>query len=467
MHLNIDDQYQNYEAYKEFTLDKKRFSYYDLIPLFKKIHSSRFEVTSAGTSADGKDIKLIRYGRGPLRVLAWSQMHGDESTATMALFDLINFLSSNDRNNSIRDFLNDKLSIYIVPMLNPDGADQYKRRNAFEIDLNRDALRLQTPEGKILQSLRNSIEPSFGFNLHDQNSRYSVGKTFRSSTISLLAPPFNAERSINNVRSESMKLIVDIYKMLSRYIPGHISRYDDSFEPRAFGDNFMKQGTSIVLIESGGWKNDDEKQFIRKLNYLSLLHSLFSIANSGYAGCDVADYFFIPENDKLIFDLLLKNLRVKYKNNEYLTDIGINRDEISVLPEGSCYYKAYIEDIGDLSIYYGYEEYDLDGYSLEPGMVFPEIINDYADLASMDFEKLHKDGYINVRVRNSSGFPEYSVYPVNILAEGVSSDSSIRTEGPANFVIKKNNNIEYTVVNGFICDPKLRRSCIKNGLILK
>ena len=32
------------------------------------------------------------------------------------------------------------LTLYVVPMLNPDGAERYQRRNAQNIDLNRDAL---------------------------------------------------------------------------------------------------------------------------------------------------------------------------------------------------------------------------------------------------------------------------------------------------------------------------------------
>ncbi|MGH7444953.1 MAG: serine hydrolase, partial [Longimicrobiales bacterium] len=36
-----------------------------------------------GRSAEGRPLYLLRYGNGPKSVLLWSQMHGDESTATM------------------------------------------------------------------------------------------------------------------------------------------------------------------------------------------------------------------------------------------------------------------------------------------------------------------------------------------------------------------------------------------------
>ena len=48
---------------------------------------------------------------------------------------------------SVRGILS-SLTLYVVPMLNPDGAERFQRRNAQSIDINRDALRLQTPEGQ-------------------------------------------------------------------------------------------------------------------------------------------------------------------------------------------------------------------------------------------------------------------------------------------------------------------------------
>ena len=60
-------------------------------------------------------------------------------------------------------------------MLNPDGAERFQRRNAQSIDINRDALRLQTPEGRALKTLRDGLNPRIGFNLHNQSWRTSIG----------------------------------------------------------------------------------------------------------------------------------------------------------------------------------------------------------------------------------------------------------------------------------------------------
>jgi len=48
-------------------------------------------------------------------------MHGDEPTATAAIFDLLKFFSADDEFNKIRELLLNKLTFHFIPMLNPDG----------------------------------------------------------------------------------------------------------------------------------------------------------------------------------------------------------------------------------------------------------------------------------------------------------------------------------------------------------
>ena len=78
----------------------------------------------------------------------WSQMHGNESTTTKALFDFINFLHSNTKESSV---ILDHFTFCMLPMLNPDGAKLYTRENANGIDLNRDAQNLSQPESIALR----------------------------------------------------------------------------------------------------------------------------------------------------------------------------------------------------------------------------------------------------------------------------------------------------------------------------
>jgi hypothetical protein len=56
--------------------------------------SPRFTVAQVGTSMQGRALRSITFGRGSTTVLLWSQMHGDEATATMALADIVAWLGS-------------------------------------------------------------------------------------------------------------------------------------------------------------------------------------------------------------------------------------------------------------------------------------------------------------------------------------------------------------------------------------
>lgn len=47
-----------------------------------------FSLEEIGRSVEGRSINHLWFGRGPYKVLLWSQMHGDEPTATAALFDV-------------------------------------------------------------------------------------------------------------------------------------------------------------------------------------------------------------------------------------------------------------------------------------------------------------------------------------------------------------------------------------------
>ena len=51
-----------------------------------------FNVSIIGKSVNNKSIYSVEVGTGPKKILMWSQMHGNESTTTKALFDLFNFL---------------------------------------------------------------------------------------------------------------------------------------------------------------------------------------------------------------------------------------------------------------------------------------------------------------------------------------------------------------------------------------
>jgi hypothetical protein len=361
----LDKLLENYQSFEEIQI-KDRFFKHNLIrELLDSISNKEgFSIEEAGLSTMGRSIHLIKWGNGPCKVFLWSQMHGNEATATMALIDLLNFLSQNRLYKEIIDSLDKNCTLYILPMLNPDGAEIFTRRNAMEIDINRDFHKQQSPEGRLLRKLRDVIHPHFGFNLHDQSTLWSAGKSGKPATISLLAPAYDKELSINSVRQKAMQVIALMNAALQKNITGCVGRFNDEYEPRAFGDNFQAAGTSTILIEAGGFYNDPEKQYIRKMYFKAILAGLVSIANESYLNVEDKEYFIIPENKKLHFDLLLRNCKLQRNGIPYLTDIGLVAVEKINDDLNSVSITYVMNELGDLSQYFSYQEFNCELYSI-------------------------------------------------------------------------------------------------------
>lgn len=319
-----------------------------------------FDVEVVGTSAEGRSIRRITYGSGPTTVLLWSQMHGDESTASMALADIIRFFHDQP-DHPVARRIAQGATIHMVPMLNPDGAERFQRRNAQGIDVNRDARELQTPEGQTLKAVRDAVEPDFGFNLHDQNPATRVGDTDRQAAIALLAPAFNEARDIDGKRHRAMQVAAHIAAAVEPLVGGHISRYDDTFNPRAFGDLMGAWGASTVLVEAGGWRDDPQKQHLRRANFVGILSALEAVATGAYADIDAAAYHALPENGGQPEELLISGGIVAIPGLPRLqADVLVGYDQ-PLLRRGGR-----IRDLGDLDGTPAQDTLRVDGLFLIP-----------------------------------------------------------------------------------------------------
>ncbi|MBO0937752.1 peptidase M14 [Fibrella sp. HMF5335] len=438
-----------HEAYKDTTFTHRRFKHKAILPVLEKL-GSPLSVTQVGTSSEGRSLNLVRAGTGPVPVLMWSQMHGDEATATMALFDLFRFLqASGDGFDDMRQTILAKTTLHMLPMLNPDGAERFQRRTSVDIDMNRDALRLQSPESVVLKNLQQTLKPLVGFNLHDQNPRYSVGNTGKQAVVSFLATAYDQDRNINEVRKRSMQLIVGMNRVLQQFIPGQVARYDDDFEPRAFGDNIQKWGTTLILIESGGQVDDVEKMSIRRLNFVAILTALNAIANETNINETPAEYQAIPENGRALFDLLIRNATVVRNGKPYTVDLGINRYEVNTDSARAFAYRSTIDDLGDLSTFGGLTEFDATGLTLTPARLYPDTLASPADLRKLDVVKLRQEGIVAVKVRTAKrgSFPPQ---PLHVLWEGKLPGRPPGLGQVATFLLKEGNSIKKVVLNGFL-----------------
>lgn len=356
--------FDSYDSYKLCEITSNRFTQAEMLLWMHPLNGQNaFEKSFLGTSAEGREIALYTIGEGSTKVMLWSQMHGDEPTATMALLDIFSFFAKNPE-HIVANTIREKLTLLAIPMLNPDGAEGCTRRTSQMIDINRDASALVTPEAKILKSTRDTYQPEFGFNLHDQDPRYTVGTTQNITAIALLAPASDELRRDNPVRLRAKRVASTIAHVLNLYIPENLAKWDDTFTPTAFGDMIQKWGTSTVLIESGGWRGDPSKFFLRKLNCVGLLTTLYAIAIGESDRADIAVYEKIPFNTNRGCDYIIRNAELKAHGQAapLRVDVGINFDR--------HINSATIIEIGDLNAWTALEkEVNANGAEIDADLV--------------------------------------------------------------------------------------------------
>lgn len=346
-----------FSDYEEFRLDHLRPSnckHARVIPELQEMAArsdNLLRMQELGRSVEGRSINLVTCGQGEKRILLWSQMHGDESTATLALLDVFHFLLQRRNEEWTREMLK-AVTVYVVPMLNPDGAERVQRHTAVNIDMNRDARTLATPEACILRDCQRKLSPAFGFNLHDQGLS-SVGNSNAVTAISLLAPALDEKRATPPVRIRALRLGAFVARVLEQFAKGHIATYDDSYEPRAFGDSMQSWGTSTLLIESGHWPQDPEKLFIRKLNYVALLSSFWAIGNGSYQDIELDHYSGLVPNGKRVYDIIIRNARLRHADGwSHPVDIGLLLESVPPISPKKLYTlgdeRVILKEIGDL-----------------------------------------------------------------------------------------------------------------------
>ncbi len=440
-----------YQSYFENFFTHKRFTHKEILSLIRSEKlKDNFRPNSLGFSVEGREIFSLEYGEGNITVLIWTQMHGDEATATMALFDLMNFLNKSDEFNDLRNHIKQNLNVVMVPMLNPDGAERMIRQNAIGIDLNRDAKNLTAPESRILMELVEKHKPEYAFNMHDQDFRWTVGETNNLARISLLAPVFDREKSIDEKRSNAMKLVVDLKYELDEFIPGNIARYKDDFEPRSFGDTIAGKGVSVITIESGRDIDDPHKFYYRKLNFLMLVSVLDKIISKEHHSINVNEYFDIPVNGNFMFDLILRNVWLEKGNEIYKVDIAINREEKYEPGSRKLYLQSEIMEIGDLSTLCGIEEFDCSELTIESGKISETEFENVETLRSSDVHQMLQSGVLFAKINSYSD--KSLNMPINAVASSNRYISGTLLNSPANFNLIKEGKIEKQVINGWLCE---------------
>ena len=350
--MNLEELFDHY---KEQTIAGRYVTLDNILPVLKKLNTNN-KLEIIGKSVLEIPIYKYQIGTGKIKVLLWSQMHGNESTTTKALIDFLNLLNGD---SELAKMFLETFTFCCIPMLNPDGAKLYTRENANKVDLNRDSKDLSQPESRVLREAFENFEPDYCYNLHDQRTIFGVGSTGKPATMSFLAPAYNEEREINESRLKAINLIAGINDVLQQYIPGQIGRFDDSFNINCIGDTFQYLGVPTVLFEAGHFPNDYLRDETRKYVFISLVSGFKILSENDIVTNRLGEYLSISQNKVVFYDFLYKNIKINYDGIEIITNFAAQYKE-ELINDQICF-NAYIVHISDLDNYFGHFEYDAKG----------------------------------------------------------------------------------------------------------
>ena len=371
--LTLNNIYSLYNEFKVHQIKGRYITNSHILPFLKNLNS-HFKLQNIGFSEKNTPIYSVNFGKGPINILIWSQMHGNETTTTKSLIDCLNLFNS--INNEL---ITNNLCIKIIPILNPDGANNYCRLNSNNIDLNRDAQELTQSESRVLRDLFDEFKPHYCFNMHDQRTIYSAGNDYYPATLSFLSPSQDNNRSLTINRKIGMKIISNLYHLLDPYIPNQISRYDDKFNINCVGDKFQSLGVPTLLFEAGHYDNDYNRDITRKYMMFAIYQTFLSIINKSYINYSTNNYFDIPENKPTYFDVLIKGVSFDKKLKD-IRDVGVLYRES--LEKSDINFIPFVVKIGDLRSYYGHKTFD--AKSMHVSNVFEKTIKE-SDLVNHIF----------------------------------------------------------------------------------
>lgn len=342
------DYFELHKRYKANSLFGRYITLNDIEPLL-----ANWTTEVIGQSVLGKPIYKYTVGTGKRRIFMWSQMHGNESTTTKALFDFLNLVHSDD---TLGEKLLSEFTFCFLPMVNPDGAELYTRENANNVDLNRDSVDLSQPESRLLRKTFDDFKPDFCYNLHDQRTIFGAGDNGKVATVSFLAPSYNEKREINEVRSKAMNVIVAMNEELQKHIPNQVGRFDDGFNLNCIGDRFTHLNVPTILFEAGHYENDYHREFTRKMIFIALVSGIKHIYENDIVNNKIEEYLLIPQNKTVFYDFIYKNIKINYDDKKIITNFAAQYKE--ELIDGNLQFNAYIAEIGDLKGKYGHYQYN-------------------------------------------------------------------------------------------------------------
>ncbi|MGB3544383.1 M14 family metallopeptidase, partial [Rubrivirga sp.] len=170
-------------------------TYLEVVDLLERLEAvSALEVGSFGTSVEGRELPLVVIGAdaatpeavleaGKTRVLVFANIHAGEVAGKDAMLEMLRDVAA-----SAHSHWSDSLVVMIAPIYNADGNERMEldnrsrqdgpvegmgqRPNAQDLDLNRDFMKVASPEARALVGLIRDADPHVVVDLHTTNGTH-------------------------------------------------------------------------------------------------------------------------------------------------------------------------------------------------------------------------------------------------------------------------------------------------------
>lgn len=274
----------------------------------------RVQVSVAGQSNEGRNIYLAKVGSGPLPVLFITQQHGNEPLGTEAALALLRNLGQSTH-PEVQQML-EKLTILVIPRVNPDGASRFWRQN-FDpelepgaptdfwtsgrgYDINRWHLPElapadnPVPEAATVRRVFDAYHPAIMLDLHHQGSYVAEdGKLIRTS---MFWPRSDVQGGGmgQDAIDRSKQVTWLMASTLEHYGFAKVSQYPGGRERGIARNAYGLLGAASVLVEMRGDIGQKSSGYLMRTFYAAMGSVLEAASEGTLAGIDPALADTIP-----------------------------------------------------------------------------------------------------------------------------------------------------------------------------
>lgn len=203
---------------------------------------------SIGRSTFGQHIPLviIRDPKVPVestaRMFVICRQHGNEPASTEGMLSIIRSYFSQSENCDPK--LLDRVTLLIVPMMNPDGSAQHKRRNAKGVDLNRDWVAQTQPETQAVARAIKKWRPNLIIDAHELDE-----DDYQRDFIECLGTRSGADQNLARKSMELQTLIIGKLRTLG--ITASSRAVNNRISPRLAHRYYpLRRGIVTLLVET-------------------------------------------------------------------------------------------------------------------------------------------------------------------------------------------------------------------------